>query len=71
MEAAVPVAGKVPGNKKVKFQGAAAGSDGCVVHHVAMIPSARPTRRDVLVDKNGYRITDHDARYTWQGPGIG
>ena len=71
MEAVVPVANKVPGNKRVKFKELPAVAQmACVVHHGGY-DSISQAYNAVMswIDKNGYRITDHDREIYLQGPG--
>jgi effector-binding domain-containing protein len=71
MEAAVPVAGKVPGNKRVKFKELPAVAQMACVIHRGGYDSISQAYNAVMawIDKNGYRITDHDREIYLQGPG--
>jgi effector-binding domain-containing protein len=73
MEAAVPVAGKVPGNKRVKFKELPAAAQMACVIHRGGYDSISQAYNAVMawIDKNGYRITDHDREIYLQGPGQG
>ena len=73
MEAAVPVAGKVPGNKRVKYRELPAVAQMACVIHRGGYDSISQAYNAVMawIDKNGYRITDHDREIYLQGPGQG
>lgn len=70
VEVAVPVANKVPGNNKVKYQELPAVAQmACVVHHGAYDSISQAYNAIMAwIDKNGYRITDHDREIYLQGP---
>jgi effector-binding domain-containing protein len=73
VEVAVPVANKVPGNNKVNYQELPAVAQmACVIHH-GSYDSISQAYNAVMswIDKNGYRITDHDREIYLVGPGQG
>ncbi len=71
MEAAVPVAGKAPGNDRVKFKELPAVAQMACVTHVGGYDSISQAYNAIMawIDKNGYRITDHDREIYLVGPG--
>jgi effector-binding domain-containing protein len=73
VEVAVPVAGKVPGNKRVKSNELPAVTQMACVIHRGGYDSISQAYNAVMawIDKNGYRITDHDREVYLQGPGQG
>jgi effector-binding domain-containing protein len=73
MEAAVPVAGKVPGNSRVKLQEPPTVAQmACVVHHGDYSTVGQAYNAVMAwVDKNGYRITDCNREVYIKGPGQG
>lgn len=70
MEAAVPVAGKVPGNERVKFRELPAAQMASVTH-IGGYDSISQAYNAIMawIDQNGYRITDHDRETYLVGPG--
>ena len=73
MEAAVPVAGRVPGHGRVKFRELPAVAQMACVTHVGGSDSISQAYNAVMawIDRNGYRITDHDREIYLVGPGPG
>jgi len=73
VEVAVPVAGKVPGNSKVKLQELPAVTQMACVIHKGDYGGIGQAYNAVMawVDKNGYRITDCNREVYLQGPGQG
>ena len=73
VEVAVPVAGKVPGNSKVKLQELPAVSQMACVIHKGDYGGIGQAYNAVMawVDKNGYRVTDCNREVYLQGPGQG
>jgi len=72
-EVAVPVAGKVPGNKRVKYQELPAVAQMACAIHKGDYGGIGQAYNAVMswVDKNGYRVTDCNREVYLQGPGQG
>jgi len=72
-EVAVPVAGKVPGNKRVKYQELPAVAQMACAIHKGDYSGIGQAYNAVMswVDKNGYRVTDCNREVYLQGPGQG
>ena len=73
VEVAVPVAGKVPGNKRVKYQELPAVARMACAIHKGDYSGIGQAYNAVMswVDKNGYRVTDCNREVYLQGPGQG
>jgi effector-binding domain-containing protein len=71
VEVAVPVAGKVPANKRVKFKELPAVEQmASTIHHGDYSGFGQAYAALMgWIDKNGYRITDHCREIYLQGPG--
>jgi effector-binding domain-containing protein len=73
VEVAVPVAGKVPGNSKVKLRELPAVAQMACAIHKGDYSGIGQAYNAVMswVDKNGYRVTDCNREVYLQGPGQG